>query len=368
MKIIWFSWKDISHPQAGGAENVSWQIMQRLVKDGHQVRLVTARYGGSSNKQMVDGVEIFRTGDRFSVYLRAMFLFKRHMASWPDLLVDEMNTIPFGVGFYSRKKRLLLTYQLARKVWFYQMPFPISLIGYALEPFYLFLLSLRYRVVLTESDSTRQDLAKYGFNKKNIKTFRVGINIKPLQLLEQKKNLNKVLVLGAIRPMKRTLSAVKGFELARDQNPSLTLTLAGDNTGRYGSKVANYIARSRHGDAVQMLGKVSAEERLTLMRQAALVVVTSTKEGWGLVVTEANSQGTPAIAYNVDGLRDSIKDQETGMLVSSGDAAALGKAINEIVENKVQYRTLRKAAWLNSQQYTFDNSYADFIAVVRRLV
>ena len=363
MNIVWLAWKDINHPQAGGAEAVSWQIMSRLSEDGHDVKLITARYAGSSGREVINGVEIIRTGGRLSVYPKAFVLFRRQLAGWAGLVIDEMNTIPFGSAFYNRRKNVLLTYQLARKVWLFQAPFPVSYIGYALEPVYLFILSRRYRTVVTESESTRQDLTRYGFSKKNIGVFRVGIDVKPLETLGKKEDMNNILFLGAMRPMKRTLSAVKGFELARDKNPNLKMTIAGDSSGSYAAKVLDYINNSRHTDSIKFLGSVSARERVETMRQATAILVTSIKEGWGLVVTEANSQGTPAIAFDSDGLRDSVRDGETGLLVKAGDEVALGKAINKLLGDTKIYTALRSNAWRDSRQYTLDNSYADFLKV-----
>jgi glycosyltransferase involved in cell wall biosynthesis len=362
MNITWFSWKDINHPYAGGAETVSWQIMLRLARDGHKVKLITGRYRGSSEHEVISGIEIFRAGGRLGVYLKAFRLFRKRMADWPDLIIDEMNTLPFGCAFYSRKKNLLLTYQLARKVWFYQARFPVSVIGFAIEPLYLFILSLRYRAVLTESESTRRDLTRYGFSGKNIRVFRVGTDLKPLESLGKKQDMNSVLILGAMRSMKRTLSAVKGFELARDKNSALVLTIAGDTSGSYATKVLRYIERSRHADSIKVLGRISAKERVEIMRQASVILATSIKEGWGLIVTEANSQGTPAIAFDCDGLRDSARHKETGILVKPGDEEALGNAINTLLGDEKTYTMLRKNAWQLSKQYTFDNSYADFLA------
>ncbi len=362
MNIVWFSWKDIRHPQAGGAENISWHLMKSLVRDGHEVCLITARYPASLASETIDGVRITRVGNRVSVYARAFWLYRKKLKNWAEVVVDEMNTIPFGCGFYTRKKSILLTYQLARKVWFYQMPFPLSVVGYLIEPLYLFTLSRVYQTVLTESESTRQDLHRYGFSLSKTKVLRVGIDIEPLKVLAPKPSHNNVLVLGAIRPMKRTLSAVKSFEYARDNNPALQLTVAGDNGGAYAQKVMRYVERSRHHEAIKVLGRVNSEQRLEAMREASLILVTSVKEGWGLVVTEANSQGTPAVAYDCDGLRDSITDGKTGLLAPSGDEHALGNAINQLVNNPGRYKALRQAAWESSKRYTFDNCYRDFLA------
>lgn len=362
MNIIWFSWKDIKHPQAGGAETVSWQVMRRLVRDGHSVRLLTARYAGSTAQETMEGVEIFRGGGRVSVYRQARRLFKQQMADWPDLIIDEMNTLPFGCAFYSRKPSVLLAYQLARQVWFFQARFPLSITGFLVEPLYLFALSRRYKTVLTESESTRRDMSRFGFPARNVHVFRVGTDLQPLAALGKKTARDNVLVLGSIRPMKQTLSAVKGFEFARDKNSKLTLAIAGDTSGPYAEKVLKYIEKSRHAGAISVLGRVSEQQKRKLMRDAGVILVTSVKEGWGLIVTEANGQGTPAVAFDVDGLRDSIQDGQTGRIVRAGDEQALGDAALELLGNAAAYETLRRAAWESSKQYTFDNSYADFTA------
>lgn len=365
MNIVWFSWKDIDHPAAGGAEKVSHEIMKRLVRDGHSVRLITALYSGATQYEKIDGIEVFRSGGRHSVYLRAYFLFKKNMKNWPDLVIDEMNTVPFGCAFYVKKPTILLTYQLARQVWFAQAMFPLSVIGFILEPLYLFILSRKYRTVLTESESTRKDLQKYGFSSKDIHTFRVGIELGPIMPLKPVNNLDNVLILGAVRPMKRTLSAVKGFEYARDKNSSLRLTIAGDIGTPYAKKVLAYINASRHKDVISILGRVSADKKLSLMRSADVILVTSVKEGWGLIVTEANSQGTPAIAFDSDGLRDSITNGKTGLLVPPGDEKALGDGIINLLSNKQSYELMRSNAWQSSKQYTFDNSYLDFVRLAK---
>lgn len=361
MKILWLSWKDSGHPEAGGAELVSDAIRKRLVKNGHEVVLITAHYENSHYFTDDNGVKNYRVGSKFTVYSKARQLYRRQFTNWADIVIDEMNTIPFFGGLFVKKEtKVLLTYQLARQVWFYQIIWPLSWIGYALEPLYLKLLSKKYHYVLTESQSTKADLMRFGFKSNNVGVFRVGMNMIPLSYLPKKTNLNTVLFLGAMRPMKRTLDAVKAFEVAKDNNDSLLMILAGSTDGPYGAQVLKYIESSRHKDAITIKGRVSDAERLHLMREASLIVVTSIKEGWGLVVTEAASQGTPAVSYAADGLRDSILDGKTGILVTNGDNVLLGNAIGDILKDRGTYEQLRKAGHEFSCQFTFDNSYHDF--------
>lgn len=334
MNIVWFTWKDTSHPEAGGAEKISSQIVKGLVKDGHKVIVLTSQFPGSKQKEVRDGYKIIRVGNRYTVYWKAFRYYKKHLANWADKIIEEINTIPFMTQWYSRKRRTLLIYQLCREIWFYQLWFPLSLIGYLIEPVYLWL--LRKNKVLTESESTKNDLQRYGFKKKNISIFRVSIDIKPIKSIAEKKTYKQftVLSLGAIRSMKRTLDQVKAFELAKKEIPELQMKIAGKAIGEYGKKVLLYINRSPFKDDIEYLGSVSRKQKIMLMRKSHVLLVTSVKEGWGLVVTEAASQGTPAIVYDVDGLRDSAKDKK---FITKTNPKSLSKALVSYLENNTQH-------------------------------
>lgn len=370
MHIVWFSWKDISHPEAGGAELVSDHIRRNLVLAGHSVTLITALYEGARKSETVGGVNVLRQGNRFTVYHKSKGQYKKIPSdSIVDIVIDEMNTIPFFTNLYTGSTpRVLLTYQLARKVWFYQMFFPLSIIGFLLEPIYLRLISRGYKLVLTESESTKTDLQKYGFKKDYIKTFRVGMDLKPLTTLGAKKISGKILFLGALRPMKRPLEAIKAFECARAEMPELHLNIAGDASGKHASKVLEYISNSEHKQAISALGRVSGSERIDLLKKSDIILVTSAKEGWGLIVTEANSQGTPAIAYNTDGLRDSVVNDRTGSLVIDGDNKKMGNTICELLRDASKYNYLRTNAYNHSKQFTFSNSYKDFMNALKEVL
>lgn len=359
MNIVWFSWKDRHHPEAGGAETVSGQIMDRLVRDGHSVTLITARYKGAQSRDTLNGTTILRKGNKYTVYLHARKTYKDLNDQNINLVIDEMNTLPFAAGFYSNVRSILLSYQLAREVWFYQITPPLSIIGYLLEPMILKIIQKKYSTTLTESQSSKSDLERYGF--KNVRMFKVGMELLPVDTLGVKDAPNTILSLGAVRPMKRTLHAIKAFEVARDHNSALTMIIAGDISTDYAKKVIAYIKKSRHSAAIDIRGRVSYEEKLLLMRKSGVILVTSIKEGWGLIVTEANSQGTPAIAYSSDGLKDSIKDNNTGILCTSGDYSEMGLEIIKLFSSQERYDALRKAGWEWSKDFTFENSYRDFI-------
>jgi glycosyltransferase involved in cell wall biosynthesis len=361
MKILWFTWKDHLHPFSGGAESVDKHLAQKLASDGHELIMITGGYENCEKEEIINGYKIIRVGNLFTVYYEAFRYYKKHLSNWPDLIIEEINTIPFMTQWYAKQKRVLLIYQLCRKIWFYQLPLPFSLIGYLLEPIYLFF--LRKNKALTESQSTKDDLQIYGFKEKNINVFPICIDIKPLSSINNKQTFQyfTILSLGAIRNMKRTLDQIKAFEFAKKEIPELKMKVAGLPIGSYGKKVLEYITNSPFKKDIEYIGKVSIQEKIDLMKKSHLILVTSVKEGWGLIVTEAGSQGTPAIVYNVDGLRDSVDDRETGVILNSKNKPEeLAKKIIELHKDKKMYLKLSEKTLENSKKYTLTTMFEEF--------
>ena len=69
--------------------------------------------------------------------------YKKNLIGWANLVIDEVNTIPFFAKYYVKEKNIVFIHQLCREIWFYEMIFPLNLIGYFLEPIYLLFLSDR---------------------------------------------------------------------------------------------------------------------------------------------------------------------------------------------------------------------------------
>lgn len=350
----------MQHPLAGGAEIVNEEIAKRLATDGHEVIFLVGGFEGGASEEKRDGFKIVRVGGRYSVYWYAYRYYKMHLPGWADLVIDEVNTIPFFAKFYVKEKNILFVHQLAREIWFYQMVFPLSLIGYLIEPLYLRMLN--DRTTVTVSQSTKDDLKKYAFKENAIHIISEGIQLAPTTdiAIIRKYGQPTLLSLGAVRPMKRTLHIVKAFEHAKKSIPDLKLIVAGDTNGAYGATVLRHIAHSPFKADIQVLGRVSSEKKSELMQKSHLIAVTSVKEGWGLIITEANSQGTPAVVYNTDGLRDSVQHGVTGMVTGRNTPEALGDATVALLTSLERYDTLRQNAWEWSKEITFANAHQDF--------
>jgi glycosyltransferase involved in cell wall biosynthesis len=374
MKFLWLSWKDSGHPLAGGAEAVTDNLLSRLAASGHDVTLLTSHYKGASHTDTKNGYRIVRTGGRVSVYWQAYKYYSAHFQTTHfDHIIEEVNTVPYFSSLYvkqvgdSKTEHSVMFHQLAREIWFYEMMFPLSVIGYCIEPLYLRFLShiARGSHVVTVSRSTYENLVDHGFNPPRITVISEGVSTDALEVLPEKSLATPILLsLGAMRSMKRTLDVVKAFEFAKKRSPGLKLVLAGDSTSPYGNKVQEYCKKSVFAHDIRILGRVSHEEKIAIMTEAAAIVVTSVREGWGLIVTEANRRGTPAVVYNVEGLRDAVQDGRTGLVSKRNTPESLALSITELFSNGEFYKGLQRNAWKWSKEITFEKQYEDFTVAI----
>lgn len=368
MHILWIAWKDASHPEAGGAEVVSKELCERLVAGGHQVTLLTADYHGARPDGHVPGVTVLRAGkSRYTHPFRALLFYIRQLRNIYDVLIEEVEggTPYFSVFFERRAKRFVLYHQLARVNWLYEIKKPFSYVGYLLlVPVATWLLSRSKVPVITVSESTRGELAKFGWAGQQMHIISEGIQITPVATLPNNKyNRPTVLSHGSMRAMKRTIDQIKAFEHAKKQIPDLQLKISGSSNSTYGREVMAYIEQSPYRADIEYLGLTTDAQKTALMRKCHLILVTSVEEGWGLIVTEANSQGTPAVVYDVHGLRDSVRNGETGV-VTKPSPEALARGISETLHDKAAYEQMRHNAWEWSKAITFEQAYEDFSGII----
>lgn len=362
MKILIFNWRDIKNHEAGGAEVFTHEIAKRLVKRGNEVTLFTSEFNGCKKEEVIDGVRIVRAGGKYSVYRKAKEYYKKHFSKEGyDVVIDEINTLPFFTPKFVNKGEAIvaLIHQLAKEYWFYETPFPLSLIGYYfLEESWL----KNYVDVptITVSNSTKKDLIDLGFKK--IFLVSEGLSFKPLNKLPKKDENPTIIYLGRLKRAKRPDHAVKAFEIVKKEVPDAKLWVVGDGYMR--KKLERNAA-----DGVKFFGFVPRQDKIDLLSKAWILVNPSVREGWGLNVIEANACATPAIAYDVPGLRDSIVDGKTGLLVKeNGNIEALAEAIIKVLKDEKLRKKLSKNALKWAKRFSWDKSVREFEKIIKSVV
>ncbi|MFN2544459.1 MAG: glycosyltransferase [Actinomycetota bacterium] len=354
LRVLFINWRDIRNPDAGGAEVVTHEIAKRWVQSGHEVTLLTSRFSGSPPLEVVDGVRIRRTGRlrNGSFHL----LVQRTLSKAPDVdvIIDEINTIPFLTPLHRKKLPpiIALIHQLAVDVWDAEVPRALALVGRRIEPRLLRL--YRETPVVTVSESTRHDLLEIGLG--DVTVIQNGRDDPPPLADMSKEQVPTFLFVGRLTPNKRPDHAVEAFRRIREELPDAQLLVVGQGP-------MEATLRKRLPEGATMLGFLPREELYRRMAGAHCLLVPSVREGWGLVVIEANSVGTPAVAYDVPGLRDSIVDGRTGSL-SAPDPAALAEAAVALLRDEGHYQRIRQNALSWSEGYSWDRTAREWLELV----
>lgn len=318
LRILLCNWRDLTHPLSGGAEVWADEVSRAWVRMGHSVTLFSAAVEGRPEREEVDGVTLIRRGTRFSVYKEAREYYEQEARGQFDLVLDEVNTKPFGAVDWQGSARVLAAiHQLCREVWYYEMPLPAALLGrFVLEPRWLS--AYRRSPVVTLCDSGKQSLEEAGLEQVSV----VQPGYRPHGPVQaEKEQVPTLLYVGRLAHNKRPDHVVKAFALAREKVPNAKLWVVGRGP------MAKELQRMAP-PGVEFFGAVSEHEKVDLMARAHAIVVTSAREGWALTVTEAAQVGTPAIGYDVAGLTDSIR-LSGGVLVQE-DIGSLADAIVDI--------------------------------------
>ncbi len=366
MKILILNWRDLKNPEAGGAEIVTHQIAKRLVLWGNRVTLFCAQFPGGKNREKIDGIEVFRKGRQFTVHWHAYRYYKKYFQGKFDLVIDEINTIPFFTTRYVKEKKVAFIHQLAREVWWYEAPFPISLLGYLLEPLYL---KFYKKVsIITVSNSTKKDLIKLGFKEENINIIPEGLDFKPINSLEEIKKEKSPLLLyfGSVRPMKRVDQVVKSIIFIKKEIPNIQLYIAGGGDDKYIKKIKKIVSDNNLVDNVKFLGRVEENQKRKIMSRSHLILVTSIREGWGLVIIEASACGTPAVVYNAPGLVDAVKDGETGIVCKKNTPFNLAENVIKLLKNKDLYKKTQKNTWEWSKEFNWEKPARKFLEILNK--
>ncbi|MBD3210144.1 glycosyltransferase, partial [Candidatus Micrarchaeota archaeon] len=354
MKIAFFNWRDIRNPAAGGAEVYVHQILKRLVEKGHSATLFSSSFPGSSQMEIIDGIEHIRYACKYLIYPKSLLCYKKHIRGKYDVIVESINGVPFFTRLFAKEPVVSLVHQLTRENWYSALPFPLAFLGYHLEDWMLSL--YRNSPAVVPSASTRNDLEKLGFRQIHIVHGAAEVAPKPVE------KQNAVLYLGRLTKSKRVGHALRAFSIISENIPDYRLWIAGS-----GPEEKNLVKLAEElgvSDKTRFLGKVDEETKSELLSKAKLLLFPAVREGWGLVTLEANACSTPVIGYDVPGLHDSIKDGINGCLVPDGDLNGMARSALGLLSDKKRLKRLSASSLEYSKRFSWDKSAEEFESVL----
>lgn len=362
------SYRDIEHPEFGGAEVIIYEIFRRYAAQGHSVDFITGHWNGAPREAEIEGMRIHRGGNQYDFNFRAPAMLRRLLRRQAiDLVVEDINKIPFFSPLFQKRAPVLgVVPHLFGTTVFQQAPFPLALYVYFWEQFIpLVYRRCRFSVL---SDTTRNDLVARGLPRDRMRLIRGGLDHDYHRPPERKGQIPGpvILYLGRVKKYKRIDLVIEAMPAILARVPTAEYWIVGE--GDYLPDLRAMAERRGLRDHVRFLGFQSGAEKYETLRRTRALVYTSPKEGWGLSVIEANALGIPCVASNSPGLRESVRHEETGLLVEHGDVPGLVEALCRLLSDDDLWWRMGKQGIAWAAEFNWDRAAEETMALARETI
>lgn len=352
MRLLVVNWQDRENPQAGGAEIHLHEIFGRLAARGHEVSLLCSGWDGCVRDTVLDGITVARVGTRYTFPFLARRAYRERFATRGfDLIVEDINKVPLYTPRWGDTPVVGLVPHLFGGTAFQEVAAPFAaLVWLAERPIPHIYAGVPFQAI---SESTADDLAQRGVPRASVQVIYCGIDsVSYTPLAGSRSPAPLFAYVGRLKRYKRVDLIIRAF--AQRRGPEATLEIAG--AGDHRASLERLAASLDVGHRVRFLGRITEVEKLALLRRAWAMVFTSPKEGWGITNLEAAACGTPVLASDSPGIRESVRDGETGYLVKHGDVAALASAMSCMADALPLVESMGVAARSFAEQFTWERA------------
>lgn len=337
LHIVLLNFRDITHPEAGGAEVYLQEIFERIVAYGHRVTLICAGHGTAASKEEIRGIRVLRYGNQATINVTAALAALRLARREPvDVFVESLCKLPFLMPAFTKIPVLPVVLHLFGHTVFYQLNPALASYVWLSEK----LIPPIYRGLpfVALSESTARDLQQRGVQASRMEIVPPGLDLARYQAGGAGRAGEPLIVyVGRLKRYKGLDTVLRAVATVRQTIPGVRLAVIGKGDDR--RRLEKLAHRLGIANAVTFEGFVTQEAKVGWLRRARLVVYPSPREGWGISTIEAAACGTPVLASDAEGLRDAVQDGQTGFLVPHRNAAAwAGRIIQLLTDAPLQER------------------------------
>jgi glycosyltransferase involved in cell wall biosynthesis len=365
MKILVINWRDIKNPLAGGAEVYFQEIFKRIAANGHIVHLLCAKFAGAPETEMIDNIQVKRIGGantfNFAVYRQLKDIVEQENY---DIVIDDLNKVPFFSPWNIKKPVLVMMMHLFRGSIFKEVFFPFGAYVYLSESFIP--LCYKNQLFVALSESSKKDLLKFGIDGRNIVVVPPGTDTIKFHPDFSKKGENLIVHVGRLKKYKSTDHLILAAKLLTEKGKKFKVLILGDGDDVPRLKELN--TKLGLDDMVKFTGFVPESEKVLIYQKAAILVENSIKEGWGLIVMEANACGTPVVSSRVPGLVDSVLENKTGFFYEYGKIEELAQKIERLLDDEALRNEMGKNGIKWANQLTWDKTAGMMMNAINKTI
>lgn len=366
MNILVINWQDWTNPLSGGAEIHLYETFRRVVAVGHRVTLFCSQYDGAADRETIDGIDIIRHGSRNTFNFGVKKYYRKHFQGKGfDVVVDDLNKIPFYTPRYVTEPLVAISHHFFGTSIFRETSLIPGLYVYLSEKMVDFV--YRKTPFIVVSESTLEEFVSRGFPREN---FTVAYNALDHDRLKPsgrpKRKAPTIAYFGRLKKYKSVDHVLQAFNNVLKEMPEAELVVIG--RGDFRPALEKLAGELGIADRVEFTGFVSDERKQELLEEIWVVVNPSMKEGWGIVNVEANACGTPAVAADSPGLRDSVRHGVTGELYPYGNIDALTEALLRILRDDELREKYRQASLAFARSLTWEESAQRTLEVLQKTI
>jgi glycosyltransferase involved in cell wall biosynthesis len=363
LRILVVNWQDRLNPEAGGAEVHLHEIFGRMASRGHQVSLLVSGWEGAPPADIVDGMRVVRRGSRYTFPLHVGSGYRAITEGQEpfDVLVEDINKLPLFTPLWTGLPVVGLVPHLFGSTAFQQESLPVAATVWSAERLMPSVYSDRDFVVI--SDSTAADLEKRGFPSDRIHISYPGIDHQVFTPSGRRAGEPTVAYVGRLRRYKGIDLVLRAVAQLAGEGIDVNFLVVGQ--GDDAARLERVARDLDLGDRVSFTGFVPEEEKVRILRSTWVNVYPSPKEGWGITNVEAAACGTPSVASDAPGLRESVLDGQTGFLVEHHDVEAWANALRRLVEDADLRERMGTRALEHSERFTWEATTEELEDILR---
>ncbi len=360
----------------GGGERRYYELTKRLVQEGHQVDVLTMKVKGAPEDEIIGGINVhrigpviqnppFRTKLDFIKYMKATVKWLRKNKY---TIIDAQAYSPLLCGSLVSKFKstpIIATVHDTssgnKDQWIQD-----SNIASMAEKI---LLKLPYNKILTVSNSTKNSLVNdFNVSDEKIEIISNGVDLELIDSINcDKKDNNRILFVGRLVPHKHADHLLEVINSLKDKIDDIHLVIVGKGVEK--ENLEEYIKNNNLENYVEFMQDLTNEELIYQMKLANILVLPSTREGFGMVLSEANACYTPTIAYKSGGVVDVVVDGKTGYLVEPENKEELLEKVEYVLENKdIEEKLSIQGRKHVEENFNWNNIVYDYINFASKLV